>query len=1166
MEFLSEMEGDDERLQKLTEAQLKPEDQMQTDEWMYELREQELQRRRRFSAGAEAEDSPDDPENCIRLTSDREEQQQLERKSSAFGAANIRRSSLADAVRAEAGLGPPRTSVSDVSTVKAPTLPPYPPFPPPVRAFDSANTGREPPEPEVLEAGGTPQVRDMSHAPAPANTWATPVQTPREDHKGAALQQEDSPDVVSPPVPQLGPITSVSSPAMMAALGAQAKYVLDEHADHHAKKVHQGMVRRRRALRVTGHSMLAVVGGLAVATSALLGVDAAIDGARWVVFVVPVLCAAQLLLLAASVHSRNRSMELVAQDTTLLHSLLPSDVVAQMHQGVRCIAVHHDSLTFCFCDLVGFTKATGRLPPDKLVLGLNKLITLFDAYAKKMSITKIKTMGDAYMAVSGFRQPPHCDHIHQMILWCIKMIRTLRHLRVAELDAKGVFCRMGVASGPAVSGTIGVVKPVYDFWGDTVNMASRMESNSAKMRINCTKEVRVHLMMRHGYHFDVQNDIFIKGKGRMDTYLLIDPRDRQRELDEQEASYRGIPRKQEEEKKKLTGVEQFASEIEQLASIQSEKGFHNDIRQVLQAVSALTEELELQKATELVVKTVRELLRCDRATLFMVDEEHKQLWSFHNLDKQGRRIRMPMDKGLAGWAATHAEVVNISDAYDDPRFNKQVDVITGYRTRNLLCYPVVRGDHVIAIIQAVNKFHGKFNEEDTLMIALLGRQAGIHLMHGQMYEQLRQSEMRAFILFQVSRDLNTTLRPSDIFENVTMGAQRFMQCQRATLFIVDHQRRELYSIDTSSTGEFQTIVMPLGTGIAGHVAVVGEVTNIPDVYKVPLFDQSHDQRTGFRTKSVLCVPIVDTAHKSAFPTGFVLGVLEAINKYHQEDITQQNLGTAEPVPFSKDDEQYLQSFASFVAVTIRNAMLHEQNNVQQEHGRLLVRLSVVSAAARGYDELVQLLQREIPAALNCEACQLFVQVSRRVLDVFTAEGRRELRLGQGEVTDCGLVGEVVLGKLSSYRTSTGSTQCENHNMFADPRFNAAIDNAPRLPKIEQCLILPLTYDDHIVGALQVFNKRPSEAQTIMRGASARQGCVYFDRRDETFLMEIARVVAVHLCCQHRVRGTTAGSATPLLPALQADDVRRQLARPAEETTMQGLILDPVSTRAAAIEA
>eukprot|EP01062_Namystynia_karyoxenos_P044035 TRINITY_DN3230_c0_g2_i1.p1 TRINITY_DN3230_c0_g2~~TRINITY_DN3230_c0_g2_i1.p1 ORF type:complete len:1144 (+),score=380.84 TRINITY_DN3230_c0_g2_i1:118-3549(+) len=1134
MEFLSEMEGDDERLQKLTEAQLKPEDQMQTDEWMYELREQELQRRRRFSAGAEAEDSPDDPENCIRLTSDREEQQQLERKSSAFGAANIRRSSLADAVRAEAGLGPPRTSVSDVSTVKAPTLPPYPPFPPPVRAFDSANTGREPPEPEVLEAGGTPQVRDMSHAPAPANTWATPVQTPREDHKGAALQQEDSPDVVSPPVPQLGPITSVSSPAMMAALGAQAKYVLDEHADHHAKKVHQGMVRRRRALRVTGHSMLAVVGGLAVATSALLGVDAAIDGARWVVFVVPVLCAAQLLLLAASVHSRNRSMELVAQDTTLLHSLLPSDVVAQMHQGVRCIAVHHDSLTFCFCDLVGFTKATGRLPPDKLVLGLNKLITLFDAYAKKMSITKIKTMGDAYMAVSGFRQPPHCDHIHQMILWCIKMIRTLRHLRVAELDAKGVFCRMGVASGPAVSGTIGVVKPVYDFWGDTVNMASRMESNSAKMRINCTKEVRVHLMMRHGYHFDVQNDIFIKGKGRMDTYLLIDPRDRQRELDEQEASYRGIPRKQEEEKKKLTGVEQFASEIEQLASIQSEKGFHNDIRQVLQAVSALTEELELQKATELVVKTVRELLRCDRATLFMVDEEHKQLWSFHNLDKQGRRIRMPMDKGLAGWAATHAEVVNISDAYDDPRFNKQVDVITGYRTRNLLCYPVVRGDHVIAIIQAVNKFHGKFNEEDTLMIALLGRQAGIHLMHGQMYEQLRQSETRAYILFEVSRDLSTKLNPADVFQSVMNGARQFMRCDRATLYILDYGKRELYSLKghaatspkmIDSIGKdlevVEQITIPIGKGIPGHVAVVGESLNVVDAYEVPLFDPSFDQKTGYKTRSVLCVPIVDPSQQSSFEGGLCLGVLEVINKFREGEQTQEPTSGTQYIPFSQTDEEYLMSFASFVAVTIRNVMLYQQNLRHKERGSLLLRISMVSATAASHRDLAMLLQREIPSSLGCACCTVFVLESQSVLHTWTNEGQlQEIALASGSLASSkGITGSVLAGEIPHYNSVTSEG-----GMGPDPRYNPAIDNVTGVPQIHSCLIAPLADGGRIVGAVQLINKLGDP--TLSMRAQETPADSVFESYDEDFLREICAVAAVHVTSQFHQGKQKAGGEKP----------------------------------------
>eukprot|EP01065_Artemidia_motanka_P025279 TRINITY_DN3027_c0_g1_i1.p1 TRINITY_DN3027_c0_g1~~TRINITY_DN3027_c0_g1_i1.p1 ORF type:complete len:1114 (+),score=336.58 TRINITY_DN3027_c0_g1_i1:145-3486(+) len=1110
MEFLSEMDGDEERLKRINEAQLKPEDQMQTDEWMYELREKELQKHEMLSKEADAGGAREAEavQDSVRLTSDAEERRHSTNRAPPIGAVDVRRSSLVDIVRTESLANMARERDTVGSTSDRPSTPPEPP---PRAAQPPTNTGREPPPPDELLAQASPPgtVPQEELATEPAAAMPSGPRVPRS---WDPPEQPSSPDAAASREPE--------SPRLGEDPGGRYLVQDMEIAGGHKDLV--AMNARRTKLKVGLRVSLCLTGAFSVLTAAAVIVDGLQEDFGLFAFAVCGCVVLQLGVMGIAALSRAKQDKLVNKDTELLRSFLPGDVIAQMHNGVRCIAVKHDSLTFCFCDLVGFTKATSKLPPDKLVAGLNTLITTFDNIATKMNITKVKTMGDAYMAVSGFRQSEG-DHILGMALWCLKITRTLRGLEVEELNVKGVNVRMGVSTGPAVSGIIGAVKPVYDFWGDTVNMASRMESNSEKNRINCTAEVKDHLSLKHGYKFEVQNDVYIKGKGRMDTFLLVDPREvraRQKERQQTTAAWDGV--------KKAPTVTTFDHEIEQLASIQSEKAFHNDIRQVLVAVSALTEELELQKATALVVRTVRELLRCDRATLFMVDEEHGQLWSFHNLDTAGRRIRMPVNKGVAGWAATRGETVNISDAYEDSRFNKQVDVITGYRTRNLLCYPVRRGDHVIAVIQAVNKKHGKFNEEDTLMIALLGRQAGIHLMHGTMYEQLRQSEMRAYILFQVSRDLNTKLRPADIFESVTLGARRFMQCSRATLFIMDHGRRELYSLQTQSTGEFTTTTLPIGQGIAGHVAVVGKPTNIPDASKVPFFDPSHDLRTGYQTKSVLCVPIVDSFQQSSFETGYCLGVLEAINKHQESDITQEDQ-QGDPVPFSREDEEYLLSFASFVAVTIRNVMLYEQNNEQQERTQMLLRLSVVSAKAATYADLVLHLQREIPAGIDCECCQIFVQTSRKVLRVWTDEGERELVLGEGDLADSwGIVGRVVMGIVPKY-SSTGM-QSEG-NVFRDPNCNVVIDNVPKVAAMHTCVAIPLRYDDHIVGVIQVINKNKATTHKgLVRPDGADQ--TRFNKQDETFLGEIARVCAVHLCCQYRVQGAELIRQSPQLAPME----------------------------------
>jgi len=1122
MEFLSEMSGDDERLRKLNEAELKPEDQMHTDEWMYELRERELEKRKALEEAQAADDEGTDTSKDIRVTSDAEEIAELRKRSSRLGAASLclPMGSVAKALEEENKVDVLKEG-SRASLTGVPALPPrYPPAPlpppsAPVRTSAStrddiptpvtqpltANTGKEPPPPESIPGSVNVQVQI---AAAPAGRSST-------GELAAASWNTTSPKYDSPPSPKDFVPDSPRVNAEGHEKGSQ-RYLVEELHDGDANSMLKLMNSKRQRLRKGFLVTLGMAGVFIVFASAAVVLRVFVSDRDAYELALVGVSALQIGLLSSVWLARRKQSTLWGQDQNLLHSFLPSDVVAQMHMGVRTIAVKHDSLTFCFCDLVGFTKASSKLPPAMLVAGLNKLITAFDEMAIKMKITKVKTMGDAYMAVAGFRENESMDHINQMAQWCMKMIRMLQDFAVEELRVTSVSVRMGMATGPAVSGIIGVTKPVYDFWGDTVNMASRMESTAPKNKINCTLEVRDHLWQHHGYAFDIQPDIFVKGKGRMNTFLLIDPREQRKQRKERERAAAW-----EKENAREKDSHAFQSEIDQLAGIQSEKAFNEDIRQVLTAVSALTEELELQKATALVVMTVRELLRCDRATLFMVDNEHQQLWSFHNLDDKGRRIRMPLNKGVAGWAAEKAEIVNIIDAYDDPRFNKQVDIITGYRTRNLLCYPVRRGNQVIAVIQAINKKHGKFNEEDSLMIALLGRQAGIHLMHGTMYEQLRQSEMRAYILFQVSRDLNTKLRAADIFESVTNGARRFMQCDRATLFITEPQRRELFSLKTGSAEEFDVIAVPFGQGICGHVAVTGLPTNIPDAHSVPFFDPSHDQRTGYKTKSVLCVPIIDPTRRSKFETGYCLGVLECINKHQEHDITQDVSGrTDEPIPFSKEDEDYLLSFASFVAVTIRNVMLNDQNTTQREHSKASLTISTAAALANTYSELVLHLQEDIPKALGCEGCQIFVQTSRKVLNMWTQSGQAEVALGEGAfASNDGIVGRIVLGQLPKYNSVE-----QQQPVFEDPSWNPAIDNVSNQPTVHSCLVVPLRYDDHIVGAIQVTNVLRSQRSLLGDvHHAAISDAPRFEMHHEAYLLELAKVAAVHLCCQYRLQGT-----------------------------------------------
>eukprot|EP01062_Namystynia_karyoxenos_P044036 TRINITY_DN3230_c0_g2_i2.p1 TRINITY_DN3230_c0_g2~~TRINITY_DN3230_c0_g2_i2.p1 ORF type:complete len:1156 (+),score=437.92 TRINITY_DN3230_c0_g2_i2:88-3468(+) len=1079
----------------------------QPDDWMVEMREKEKARRRELEHTRGQDRPPGAGDGAVRITSDEEETKMQAMRTSVISTPHRRSSSIHDIVASQVAADV-RKRLSGELQQK-----------PPPKSDDQGpvNMGKEPPTQPISPRDPVGGYRGAVSDSAMEGKVLTPRSggsSPRSPRKKLPTAQSTGARI-----------------DIVHGRGADAGDSGSEQAraDTYEAKVGRFASRFRVSIIVLAILAIAVTS----ATVANLADHKGILG-----YLPLVLAAAQTMFVAAAVHFCRAEDAELGKDTELLHSILPSDVVAQMHDGVRCIAVRHDSLTFCFSDLVGFTKATSGADAALLVSGLNKLFSTFDHLAQSMGIMKVKTMGDAYMAVAGFGDPD--DHPHKMVLWALAVLSDLAELTLDELNVDRINVRMGVATGPAISGCIGVTKPVYDFWGDTVNMASRMESNGVTNRINCTSQVRDYLRERHGYSFEPIHDVFVKGKGRMDTYLLIN--ERGIHDDDSEA---GMQHNQVQDVEQAAAApsalstspaspQQAMGEIEQLASMQSEREFHKDIKQVLTCVSALTEELELQKATQLVVQTVRDLLGCDRATLFMVDSENRELWSFHNLDDKGRRIRMPIDKGIAGWAATRGETVNIHDAYEDSRFNKQIDIMTGYRTRTLLCYPVKRADRVIAVIQAVNKESGVFNDEDLLLLSLLGRQAGIHLMHGTVYEQLRQSETRAYILFEVSRDLSTKLNPADVFQSVMNGARQFMRCDRATLYILDYGKRELYSLKghaatspkmIDSIGKdlevVEQITIPIGKGIPGHVAVVGESLNVVDAYEVPLFDPSFDQKTGYKTRSVLCVPIVDPSQQSSFEGGLCLGVLEVINKFREGEQTQEPTSGTQYIPFSQTDEEYLMSFASFVAVTIRNVMLYQQNLRHKERGSLLLRISMVSATAASHRDLAMLLQREIPSSLGCACCTVFVLESQSVLHTWTNEGQlQEIALASGSLASSkGITGSVLAGEIPHYNSVTSEG-----GMGPDPRYNPAIDNVTGVPQIHSCLIAPLADGGRIVGAVQLINKLGDP--TLSMRAQETPADSVFESYDEDFLREICAVAAVHVTSQFHQGKQKAGGEKP----------------------------------------
>jgi class 3 adenylate cyclase len=209
------------------------------------------------------------------------------------------------------------------------------------------------------------------------------------------------------------------------------------------------------------------------------------------------------------IENKNRENE------QLLLNVLPGPIANRLRSGEQRIADGFAEVTVAFADIVGFTQLTSDMPPQDVVNLLNGLFSRFDAAAQELGIEKIKTVGDAYMAVCGLPEPVP-NHAERMVRMAIRMVHITRE-HALEYNAS-LRLRVGVNTGPVVAGVIGKSKYIYDLWGDTVNLASRMESGGVPDSIQVTRSV--YEALKDHFAFESRGAIEVKGKGQVEAWVL----------------------------------------------------------------------------------------------------------------------------------------------------------------------------------------------------------------------------------------------------------------------------------------------------------------------------------------------------------------------------------------------------------------------------------------------------------------------------------------------------------------------------------------------------------------------------------------------------------------------------------------------------------------------
>ncbi|WP_448562496.1 adenylate/guanylate cyclase domain-containing protein [Trichothermofontia sp.] len=215
-----------------------------------------------------------------------------------------------------------------------------------------------------------------------------------------------------------------------------------------------------------------------------------------------------------------------AQSERLLLNILPATVAQKLKQETTTIAESFPEVTVLFADIVGFTQLSASLPPTQLVSWLNQIFSAFDQLAESLQLEKIKTIGDAYMVVGGLpvERPDHAEAVAEMALGMQQVVTAFN----AE-HHQNFSLRIGINTGPVVAGVIGIKKFIYDLWGDTVNIASRMESQGLADCIQVTEAT--FACLRDRYQFKKRGTINVKGRGEMTTYLLVKRLDNDLDVD-----------------------------------------------------------------------------------------------------------------------------------------------------------------------------------------------------------------------------------------------------------------------------------------------------------------------------------------------------------------------------------------------------------------------------------------------------------------------------------------------------------------------------------------------------------------------------------------------------------------------------------------------------------
>ncbi len=345
----------------------------------------------------------------------------------------------------------------------------------------------------------------------------------------------------------------------------------------------------------------------------------------------------------------------------------------------------------------------------------------------------------------------------------------------------------------------------------------------------------------------------------------------------------------------VTGLSEKLNELEQAVIRQAER-----FTAVLDIGTQISAARDVDDLLRLVMDRLTALLGAEASTLFMVDEETRQLWSRVLRGSTLKEIRIPVNAGIAGHVVQSGKSLMLADAYADIRFNPEIDRQSGFRTRSMIAAPLrhVSG-RILGVVEVLHRKVNAFSHEDRALVEGVASQIAAVLDNVLLVEQLRSKNEKLTqasddlagavrdldVLYEVERAVSQAQAQEDLLERILNKAIAVVEAGAGSILLMEEEKDALYFRMATGEKSEALVAMSLkaGQGIAGHVAETGEAIRVLDAADSPHYDKSIARRLGVTIGALLCVPI------SA--DGKIIGALELLNKKGGFDHGDERLAT-----------------------------------------------------------------------------------------------------------------------------------------------------------------------------------------------------------------------------------------------------------------------------------